>query len=466
MASISGLVQGLIEGDSFLTQIFAYNAAGIVLQALMTPYSQRLLNDANSADGNQFVPISPADLADMVVRAVLTQDQATPLAALSGISADNFDKLIKITGEPPALEQILQWARRGFIPFGDQGPGVPSVPEAVRTSRIYNQWLPVIEKSQFLPLTVADAVNAWVRNQIPEAAAKQYLYFNGIQDPEATTLYNTAGRPPAPGQLADLVNRGVIPVKGTGPTAISFEQGIIESDIKDKWEPILEEFIVKYPGVFEIRLMQQQGAINAQQAYALYKKEGLPDDVATAAVAAASVSKTAKAKELAQGTVEKLYLDQIITRDEALSDLEKLGFDQPEAVYTIEVWEYAQQAKTISAAVTAVKTRYLGKRIPEQVAKSLLSDLGMPDAQITNLLAVWDVELQAQVRILTEAQILDAVEYGIADQGWATGRLEALGYSADDAYTLISIKLKSPQPNPPEGAPTPPQQQATGTTGQ
>lgn len=451
---LQGLVSGLLEGDSYLTQMFVYGAAQQVTVALLTPYLQRLINDANA--GNQFVPLTPADLADMVVKTILDEQTAAGVAALSGISAEDFAKMVLDTGEPPALEQVLQWARRGILPFADAGAGNPSVPEAIRTSRVRNEWTDAILASQWQVLTVADAVNAWVRNQVSEPWALQELEYNGIKEDRARILYNTNGRPVAPEQAITLVRRGYIPVHGTGPDVLSLQQAIVEGDTKDKWEPMYEKLLEAIPSAFQVRNMELAGALPADLAYKIYKDEGYSDDIAHALVKSGSAGKVAKTKQLAQSTVEKLYGDKLITRDQAVTYLESLGNDPSEAHEILEVEDFARWAASLSSAVTGTRTRYLARRISRDRAKEILTELGIPDEQITELLDVWDIEQLAQARILTEAQILDAVEYSVADNEWAIAHLEALGYSAVDAWVLLSTKLKGPQPNPPEGAPVPP----------
>lgn len=463
MAGLSGILGGLLEGDSFITQIFMYSAANQILQALLAPYLQELLNKVQGE--NPFVPVSPADLADMVIRGVLTEDQAAPLAEMSGISADNFHLLVLDNGEPPGLELVLEMWRRGFIPWADGGTTVPSVERAIKTSKLKDYWDAPIQASQFVPLTASDAVNAWVRNQTTPDKALQYLYQNGVKAEEAQILHDTAGRPPAPGQLGELVNRGLIPVKGIGPNAISFEQGIDESDIKDKWEPILEELIVKLPGIFEIRIMQSTGAIDAQQAHMLYREVGLPESVAASATAAGSAAKTQKAKGLALSTVEKLYTEQIITKDQAITDLGAIGYDAAEATYVLEVIDNQRWAAALSSAVSNVRARFLSRKIDEATVKQLLKELGISDEQVTQLLTVWDVEFVANVKTLTTAEILDAVQYSIADTDWAIAELGKQGYDAVDAWVLLSVKLKARQPNPPDGAPTPPPAAPPAATG-
>lgn len=450
---VQGLLGGLLEGDSFLTQIVVYGLFSQIIGAAATPYLTALTGDVFAK--NPTLPLSPADLADMVVRGVMTEGDATPIAARSGVSAADFHNLVLDNGEPPGLESVLMWWRRGFLPWADGGPTVPSVERAIKTSKVKDYWTPVIQQSQWLPLTTADAVNAWVRNQIDEATARKYLTENGLLEPEQTTLYNTTGRPPAPMELATLVRRNIIPLHGLGPTVTSLQQGIVEGDLKDKWEPAFEALIVELPSIFEIRNMQQAGAIDANLAASLYGQHGIQPNLIASLVAAGHSTKVAKVKQLSVSLVEKLYTDKIITREEAAADLAAEGWEPNDAEYMLEVTDLAVEVQALHAAVTNVRSRYLARRITRDEAVKILGELGVSDAGITQLMGVWDLEQQAQVRVLTAAEITDAVYYGVASQDWAMTELQALGYNAVDSWVLISLRMKGPQPNPPPGAPTP-----------
>ena len=453
-AAGGGAAGGLLGGDSVITQLVLWQVFGQIISAAIGPFLTELQSNVNAA--NPLTPLTPADLADMVIRAIYDEPGAAAIAAKSGLNADDFKKLVLANGEPPGLESVLEWARRGFVPFADQGPGVPSVPEAIRTSRIRNEWTPVIINAEWLPLTIADAVNAWVRGQVDEATALQQLAYNGIQEDKARILYNTTGRPPAPGQLAEFVRRGIIPIDGTGPTVLSFHQGIIEGDLKDKWEPILEHLVLAIPSAFEIRHMQAQGAIDATTAAKLYQENGFAPDLIAALVASGTTTKLAKQKELSVSIIEAMYRDRLIDRPTAIADLEVLAYSEAEADVILTVVDQARVYQSLNAAITNVRTKFLARKIDQPTGEHILTELGVSAEQQTELFAIWDIEQQAQVKTLTAAEYAAAVYYGVQTEEWAMGKLEALGYAPDDAYTVIALRMHGPLPDAPEGYPQPP----------
>ena len=75
-------------------------------------------------------PLSPAVLADMVVRNLLTSQQAYNEAALSGVDPGRFDLMALDTGEAYGIDQALRLYNRGLsmtalVPTAEYETGTP-----------------------------------------------------------------------------------------------------------------------------------------------------------------------------------------------------------------------------------------------------------------------------------------------------------------------------------------------------
>lgn len=466
MATVLGGLAGLLGGaGSTVEQLFVWNVMGQVLSTLLTPYLAQAGYDVLSS--HQIIQISVAEAAEQVLKTIIQPGEGEAIAAKYGISKSDFDNMVKNVGEPPGIIQVLEWYRRGQVPWDGGEIGKAGVVQAVKTSRIRNEWTDVLKIAQFVAPSAADAINAWVRNQVPESEARSILTIAGIPSPGDVAggstggsvdfvglagsvdfqrmLYNTAGRPPAPTELASLVHRGVIPVHGTGPTALTFEQGILEGDLKDKWEAPLEAFITTLPGVFEIRQMQLAGGISPELAAKYYAMQGLPADLIPGAVAAGSGVKAAKHKDLTEAQLLKLYVDGILTAEVVTPELEALGYDATEIAEILHMEDIQKEISNLNNAVTRARSLYLSHKVSAQQVATLLNGWGIGGQLAQDLVTLWGQEQAASPRLLTEAQIVDAVEYGVMTAEEALGYLEALGYSPYDAWVLLSIKLKAPQ---------------------
>jgi hypothetical protein len=450
----------LLGSGSVAEQFLLWGVAYQVAQILLGPTEELARQQLYEAQPVNV--LSPAQLADMVVKTIVDQGDATDEAQKSGLNAARFEQMVLATGEPPGLEFVLQAFRRGFISFEDLNVQVPSVERAVKTSRVYNYWLPIIQDMLSVPLSPGDAVDAVLRNQIDQAAGENIAFANGLDAANFQIALNTKGNPPGLSELLDLANRQIIPwgnldpaARVADPNAISFAQGVYEGNNKDKWLPYLAELGVYRPPPRTVPTLLRAGVITVEQATQYLEDYGLPPALADAYIAEATHAKTTTAKNLNESSVVELYTDKLIPEAEAVTLLENLGYDANEAALIIATADTKAAATALRANVTKIGSYYIGRKISQATAQTLLNNLGVAPAQATTLLAGWDIDRTGNVKILTAAQIESAVEATIYTVDEGLTELEGLGYTPFDAWTLLSIKAKQPLPNRPAQGPPP-----------
>jgi hypothetical protein len=443
-------------GRQFLLWGVAYRLAEAVMEPAMTALTQEIwAGAAEGSGGGLHRALDPAVVADAVVKGILSHGEGASVAALSGVNADDFSTLVYATGQPPDLTFLLEAYRRGYIPFKGTGPGVTTVEQGVRESHIRDEWLAVIDKMQFVPLGVADAVAAVVRGQIDYAAGEKAAYENGLDAANFRVLVNTTGRPPSPTELVELTRRGLIPLRGTGPDALTFQQGIYEGDTKDKWEPLYEKLTEYLPPPRTITTLQSHGVITHDEAVKLYTEQGLSPTLAAAYAASATATKVATEKQLTVSTVLDLYETQFLDAAQATSMLSDLGYSTTEGKYLLELTDFRRELSALNSMINRIGTYFIAHKLTKTAAIEALGQLEVPVAQRDQLIATWEVTRASNVRLLTESQIVDAWDYGIMSQDEAISELQALGYTARDAWVLLSNKNKAPLPNPPAAGPNP-----------
>ena len=165
-----------------IEQLFLWGVLYGLISAVFEPELAEITKGSweFAVDSGLSRPASPADLADWVVRNIIGKDEATGGAKASGVKAADFDRMVKGAGEPPGMQQVMEWFRRGFIPWGTGEPGEASVLTAIRTSRVYDYWADTIRAGQFVPPSVADAVTAVLRNQIRYEEGLGLAYYSGL----------------------------------------------------------------------------------------------------------------------------------------------------------------------------------------------------------------------------------------------------------------------------------------------
>jgi hypothetical protein len=294
---------------------------------------------------------------------------------------------------------------------------------------------------QFSPISVGDAVDAWVQNQIEEAAAREILYENGIKDADATILHNTRGRPPGPAELIEMARRGKIPVKGRGPDAISLEQGIYESASKDKWEPVYEALMEYLPPPRTVTAMLRSGSLTEAEALDIFRKSGLSEHLAAAYVANAHHQTTHASRELTKADVLTLYAEGVFSREQAAGELTNLAYPAPVIEFELEAADFRRIKGLIDKAVSRVHSLYVAHKIPEQVVVDSLGQLKVPAAQITALMQVWSLEAADNVKVLSPAEIGHAAKLGILTEQTAFDMLQVEGYQPHDAWVRLGLAL-------------------------
>ena len=447
LSSARGIFGRVFGKSNVVEQVLLWQVAGQVIGTLMQPGLTELSKLINSEF--QTVPLSPAELAEMVIKGHLSQGAGADLARESGISPSDFQRLVDVGGESPGLDFLLEAFRRGFIQQAGGGADATSLEQGIRESRLKNKWIPVVERMGLRPIPLADAIDAWVESQITPELAQEIAYQNGISKDDAVILFNTRGNPPTPSELIELVRRGIVPMKGTGPDVTSLQQGIFEGATKNKWEPGFEALIEAVPPPRTVTALLRSGSITDAQAARWFQDAGLSAEAAAAYVANAHHGRTATQKELTVSTITDLYEQRVIPAADATTALQHLGYSAQDAAFVLALKDLQREIKAVSSTTGRIGKLYIARKIDRPAVVAVLNTLHIPDAQVTELLTVWDQERALDVKTLTEGQVVAAFHYGIFDQATAQAELETLGYTASDAWALLSIRQRGPIPGRP-----------------
>jgi len=431
----------LFGKESAFGQLLIWQVGAQVIGAVMAPGLNELTQLVNEAA--QTEQLTPAMLADLVVRNYLDIASATATARKSGVSPDDFALMVKSAGDAVDTTTLIEGYRRKILGWDTSENGLPSVIDGIREGRLADKWAPLIQALGDIPLGVADAVDAVVEGQIPMEQGEAIAYQSGINAANFKILYNTRGNPPGPADLAEMVRRGIIPVHGSGPDVLSLDQGIAEGASKDKWITAYEQMLTVLPAEGRVTTLLRNGVITRDRAISYYQQLGYDQAAAAAFADEAAAVKTAPDKLLAKSDVITLYADGAITRADAAGLLADLGYDQVEAEQILTIQDLHTATAATNAAINRIASYYVARKIDDTGAVNALNSLNVPPAQQTTLLTAWGIERTSNVKLLTESQIADAWAYEIIDTGTAIGELMALGYTQLDAWIVLSIKNKA-----------------------
>ena len=442
MASGPGIAGRLFTKGSVTEQIFIWAILAGIVQALGSPFMEELRQLANLAAQN--TRLTPAELADMVVRAIRTEDQGAAEAALAGIDSDRFKALVAAAGEAIGPQDLAEALRRGIIPEGGRGPDAVSFEQGIAESHLRNKWGSVVKDLSVREPTPNDALEALVKGQLTEDQAQDLYKRFGGDLKHFLWLFHTVGEGPTPNEALELANRRIIPYDGQGPDVLSFHQAFLESRFRNKWEPAWRQLGRHLPPPRTVVALIRDGAIDDAHGLQLLEDNGLPPDLAAAYVAGAHHSKSQATRNLTVGAILDLYEAQAIPATTATTLLKDLNYSDQDAAYELTLRDLQREIKAVNGAVTRIGALYIAGKIDKSQATSSLGGLQIPSAQVSELLRTWDLERGLVVKTLTAAEIVAAFHWKIFDQATATEELVGLGYTAFDAWALLSIREHEP----------------------
>lgn len=409
--------------------------------------------------------LSPADAASAAVRNFLPVADAAVIAAKSGVEAADFATMRHLAADAPAPGQLAEALRRRVIPEGGTGADVVSFKQGIAEGRLGDKWTDMIKALARLWPTPTAALDALLKGQVTrEQAVQLYEQFGG--DPAFfDLLYNTQGEAPTPLELITMANRGFIPFDGLGAQVTSFSQGFKEGRWRNKWETPYRKFALYTPPESTVVTLLSHGTITVAQAAHLLAKQGMDAELIEAYLDEAHTEALSAYRGATVSVVLTSYHERVISVADAKVILESLHVT-PSAVDLLLAYVDAERDFTaLNNAISRVRTLFAARKITVITARESLHRLKVPADNVEPMIAAWEVENSISVKVLTQAQIIDAWEFTILTDAEARTELENIGYTPFDAWVLMSVKAKKPLPDKPAQGPAPPQAQVIpGTT--
>jgi hypothetical protein len=220
------------------------------------------------------VRLSPADLAEAVLRSYVTEAQAQAQVKPQGLTAGQFKTLTELAGDGISPQDAARALLRDLIGAAGKGADSTSYEQAIAESRLHDKWGPVLKRLAEQLLSPADAASAVVRNFLDIGTARKVAGQQGVDAATLDTLIHLSGDAPAPGQLAEALRRGLIAESGAGPGSTSFQQGIAEGRLADKWSPVIQGLARLWPSPVDALDAQVKGQLSDSEAHQLYAKLG------------------------------------------------------------------------------------------------------------------------------------------------------------------------------------------------
>lgn len=376
------------------------------------------------------VRLSPADLAAAVLRSYMTQGEALPIAKAQGIDAAQFAVLADLAGDAPGPQQLAQALRRGLIQRTGKGAGSTSYEQGIAEGRLHNKWGPMLAELDIQLLTPADAASAVVRNFISRETGLGLAGKQGVEAGTFETLVHLSGDAPGPQQLAEALRRGAIPRDGKGAGSTSFEQGIAEGRLADKWAPVIQALAKIWPTPVDALDAALKGQIPDAEGRQLYERLG--GDLQFYPWLLASIGDSPTPLEAAALAARGIIAEHgigpnVLSYDQAVKESRYRNKWGP---------AYRKLAEHIPPPSTLV-TMLAHRNIDAKTAHQLLLQNDMSPEVAAAYVAEAEYEAISDYRGLTEAAVTGMYVGHVITREQATGLLEALHVSKAAAGLLL-----------------------------
>lgn len=447
MASLSAL----LKLNSTAEQLFVWQVLGTFIGAYLTPFIRAATYDINDRDPN--LVLSPADLADMVLRGHKGLDDAAKEAAKSGLNYDRFKLLVDDAGSPPGPMDLARALHLGLIPESSGNPLAPGYIEGIRQSRIQNQWADVVKELARDDPSAQYVINAYIRGQLGDSEIAHIFEQVGGNPKYFQLMLDSTGEGPSPNEAAIAARRGAIPWTGVGPGVTSFEQAVRESAFRNKWQATFQALAQYYPPPRTIQAMYREGTIDQQTATDWLQKYGVAPENVPFFLTKTTHTVAQKVHEASEALILQLYTEKALSKEQAQDILKKHGYSDSDILIILEAADLHEKARKAQQSIAIVRKAFIERRTDRNTASTMLDAAGVHPDQRDYLLKLWEFEQQVGTKNLTEVQIMHLMGAGLINESEALQKLQGIGYSADDAHLLITL------------AQGPPSQLATGPMG-
>jgi hypothetical protein len=441
---------GNVVLDALLDSVVFIAAFAGAFKQIPQIMAENIVNDVNAKFPN--VPLSPSQAANLWQEAYNGKLDLDQEALFGGIDAERYEALKYLAGVAPAPQELFEMFRRGIITYFSEVEGQNSVERGLYQGQTKQSWVGDLAQLAYSWITYNDFVNAAIREQIPRATAQEWAGKTGL-DIETTVapginmfdlLFDIGGRPPGPEEMARMAHRGIIPWTGTGPKFTTFQQGIAESDLKTKWTDALQELSTYIPSNGEITGWVRHGFVSAEDAWPMYRANGVTHAVAELMVHSALTDQLAEDRRLAKGEVLAMYQNQLITPEEATAALEVIGFHGEIGKELLRLADFRRESQAYGRIISEIGRQVLTGKVTLVNAHSTLAAMGVPPETIKVLTDDWKLARQTEVPTITAGEIATSVYYGVEKVEEGMEDLEALGYTRYNAWRLLSNRLHGP----------------------
>lgn len=381
-----------------------------------------------------------------------------------------LDRIMEVAASQPIEEAIaeqtrparLEWpqiralARQKAIP-------PPELRERLARSGWRDSDIELIEQIDRQLLTVGDLQQAYLFGLIDQTKVHDILDSLGYNEEDArliTEVYlkraETAGgdqlrsvaqRGYLDGHLSEEAYRGFLAQANVPQRSIDLE--VEAANLVRQWGRVTLS-------VADIKKLRTDGAIDDAQARQRLGFLGYTEEDAQALIEDWKVEAKRTHVGITEARILAYLIGGVIDKTQAYDKLLSLGLSAADASFLVQHPQATPQVKPHTLSDSTVIAAYKDDILTQPQAESLLESIGhsADDAKlqvrIANVALNRGKKPKQAAKVLNDAQVIDAIKFGLATDTWAVRELVTLGYSEQDAMLIVTTELTKLSGNIPD----------------
>jgi len=475
-----GAVKGFVTASSedIAKGIGIFTTARAVMSTVASAVANAALQSTlNTVQAKyQDVPLTPAVLADMVIRNIIPAVNApgvnagaqpgkapTPIdptfdtvteASYSGMSARRMALMAADTGESYGILDALRLYNRGqymaeLVPNPHYGAGQPlyvaganlaptygitahQLETVIYYSRVRDQFIPDLLKLSKNSLSPADAIELAVKQVVSNGVAQQLFEAAGGVGEQFAALVAASGDSMGVEKAATLHAWGLI-------TDVQLQEILGLTRLNPRFYDLVPLLNAKRLPVYEIRTAVVAGLISQEKALEWMTQEGYDTEQSTLFLQAAAMGNIATAKAETEGMVLADWQAGLVTAAQATEALRNLGYQAWAVPFILDSAEAKRVTAQRNMVVSRVRAAVLYGDVAPTVAENYLGQLGWSTQAAQEAVNGWVIEAETPHELLSTAQVGKLLEDGVVDEAFALAYWVRRGYTPADARLLLSI---------------------------
>lgn len=327
----------------------------------------------------------------------LTQLDLDPIRMAQdlGFTVDDLRLQANLSGLPPGPAELLTLWNRNEITEA-------AVDAGLREGHLKTKWSGAFKRMRWAVLSASEYANAYIRAWITHDEMILGGALTGHTPDQMELLYKNRGRPMAPVQAFTAWAREAphpkIPGEPDRPGTFDeqdFTEALRRSDIQTWYAPVLWHQRFAYPPLFQLGRLAQAKALPEERVRTILKYERYEPQDIDALVTFWYGTKSSAAKEATAADLLTLWDGEKLTREEALADLEALGYPADEAQRKLDLVEARRVASAKTTAISDLHGDFKKSNLTAAEVQPALVALGLSEDAANEILNSWSAYLNA-----------------------------------------------------------------------